>query len=351
MPSDRNARSLAYNATPISVPHLPRGEAEAERVRNRCRRWNFLVLGLTLALAAMVIALNYHLNVYGVFGDSRGRKLVVYDNERTTKYLFSYNYIPANFDALLVGTSISDNWDTGQLTSMRAYNASLNGGDISEEALLVGNILQRAHPRIMMFVIHPYLTEASGRKSGYMNPQEYWGALGSIQLLRVYWTKWQVERGLYKREFNEFGQDDYDIRPALPGMGVPPGTESLLAGQSALPVNAAALKEYGELLQKVRSSGTKIVGIIPPVESGLWRARGHAYQDYYDKIKLLFQSGELIVDFNAGEFDELRDHPANFPDGIHLSRYAALQIVEVLNQKLGNGQYHHAALNDYVSGK
>ena len=76
------------------------------------------------------------------------------------------------------------------------------------------------------------------------------------------------------------------------------------------------------------------MGIIPPVEGGLWRARGRPYQDYYAKIKPLFQPREPIIDFNAREFDVLRNEPANFPDGVHLSRPTALQVVETLNQRL-----------------
>ena len=111
--------------------------------------------------------MNYRINIYGVFGNTAGKKLVVYDNERTTKYLFSYNYIPGNFDGLLVGTSISDeNWDTSHIAGMRVYNASINGGNISEEDLLLSNVLRRGHPRLIMFVIHPYLTESSDANPG-----------------------------------------------------------------------------------------------------------------------------------------------------------------------------------------
>jgi hypothetical protein len=58
-----------------------------------------------------------------------------------------------------------------------------------------------------------------------------------------------------------------------------------------------------------------IAGIIPPVESKRWQARSRAYQDYYAKIRPLFQPGESIINFNVPEFDSLRNQLANLGDG------------------------------------
>ena len=296
--------------------------------RAACVRWNALVVVATVAIAGLVAGLNYRVNQYGVFGNPAGKKLVVYDNERTTKYLFSYNYIPANFDGVLVGTSISDNWDTSHIAGMRIYNASINGGNISEEALLLRNILGRAHPRTVLFVIHPYLTESSGRKSGYMNAQEYWGALGSIQLARVYWNKFLITRRGLRQEFNDFGQDDYEVRAA------PAALQEIMTAEEAMPVDPLAINEYRELLDRARASGARIVGVIPPVSAELWKRQRHLYQAYYGQILPLFHDDEPVIDFNSSEFSSLRSDPANFPDGIHLSRSAAAQVVDVLNEKL-----------------
>lgn len=300
----------------------------AGKMAATCRRWNLAVLSFTLAIATGSAALNYSLNIFGVFGNAAGLKLVVYDNERTSKYLFSYNYIPANFDALLVGTSISDNWDTSRLTCMRLYNGSISGGNISEEALVAENVLLRSRPKLVMFVIHPYLTETSGRKSGYMNKQEYWGALGSIQLLRAYWNKWLVERGTKRQEFSEYGQDDFELHPVPVDRKVP------AVGDAPLHVDARALKEYADLLARARSRGARIIGIIPPVEEGLGKANGQSYQAYYRQIRPLFLPSEPIIDFNNGDFDALRNQPSNFQDKLHLSRPAANQVMDALNKKV-----------------
>ena len=71
------------------------------------RPWVFATLTLTLVVASALAGANRLVNRYGVFGDVRGRQLVVGENDRTTKYLFARNYIPSNFDGLLLGSSIT----------------------------------------------------------------------------------------------------------------------------------------------------------------------------------------------------------------------------------------------------
>jgi len=70
-------------------------------------------------------ALNYRINAFGLFGDVRGKVYRSYLNQdREAKYLYSLNYIPSNFNGILVGSSISGNWDTGGIQSARTYNLS-----------------------------------------------------------------------------------------------------------------------------------------------------------------------------------------------------------------------------------
>jgi hypothetical protein len=44
--------------------------------------------------------LNYYIDIFGLFRGTGNRK--VYINERTSKYLYSYRYIPENYDAVLI---------------------------------------------------------------------------------------------------------------------------------------------------------------------------------------------------------------------------------------------------------
>jgi len=277
--------------------------------------------------AAVVAGINYRVNFYGLYGDVKGSKYIVYDNDRTTKYLFAYNYIPSNFDGLLIGSSTTLNWNTAELTSVRMYNASLDGGNISEEALIADQILRRHPPKLVLVLIHPYLTDTYGRKSGHMIPQEYWGGLGSIQLLRGYWSRWKIEHGYKRKEFNEFGTDNFFTH--LPG-----GFAAATQHQPPYFVDARAFQEYRELIERVRASGARIVGVIPPMEMGAWKMAQEALDEYSSKARPLFRPDEPIIDLNVPEMDEFRKNKYNYQDTLHLAPDGASKVMKIIDNKL-----------------
>src|SRR5205814_8068030 len=120
---------------------------------------------------------------------------------------------PKNFDGVLVGSSISGNWNTANIRGYRVYNASLSGGNAAEEALILDNVLDRGRIRLAIFIVHPAMGDGHDPKSGSMNPQEYWGALGSIPLLQSYGARLLGGVGLHRNECDAFGV--YDISPVL----------------------------------------------------------------------------------------------------------------------------------------
>jgi len=281
------------------------------------------VIALTIALAAVGAGLDYERNFYGVFGDVKGHNYPVIDNERTTKYLFGYNYIPSNFDGILIGSSISRNWNTAEIKGARVYNLSMDGANISEEKLIVDNIVSKSHPRVAVILIFPYLTETYGRKSGFMNTQEYWGALGSVQLLRAYGHKWLIDHGKVRNDFNEFGAHDDEAPRDVPR----------LQAQAEFVVDERALKEYEDVLTELRRSGTKILGVIPPTEMEHWNLDRGAYLAYYARVRPMFHADEPVIDMQS-ELEGLAEDKSNYVDGFHLSNAAAMQIMQVINQRL-----------------
>lgn len=291
----------------------------------RYKAFNLLVYGMVLAAAGMVAALDMAVDPYGLFHGDRGRSCVVNYNERTTKYLFAHRYIPEQFDALLVGSSITANWDTSGVRGCALYNGSLNGGNISEGRLIAEQVIRRRPPRLLLMTIHPYLTETYGRKTGSMVESEFWGALGSHQLLLCYGHALATRFGWLRRTSNAYGQDDFDP-PARPA-GVPPAPEPYH-------VDARALAEYAGLLEQARQAKVRIVGVIPPVEEAFGRPRQGFLQDYYRQVLPLFRNDEPIIDFNTPEDLPMRSAPGNFTDGVHLSRATAAGTVSLLEQRL-----------------
>src|SRR5271168_458303 len=95
------------------------------------KRWLTYVLLIVAAVSVAGVVLNYRINVFGVFGDVSGKTYRSYLNEdREAKYLFSFNYIPTNFDGIMIGSSISGNWDTRKIQLAKTYNLSIDGANI-----------------------------------------------------------------------------------------------------------------------------------------------------------------------------------------------------------------------------
>jgi len=290
------------------------------------KRFNLLVVSVLLAATALCAWVNRRLNVYGLYGDARGLSRCVLGTERSAKYLFSFNYIPANFDGLLIGSSISDNWDTSRLGCGRIYNGSINGGNISEGTLIAGNVLRRRSLRTFLILIYPYLTESFGRKSGYMTPQEYWAGLGSIQLFDTYLAQWRVRRGWGRPDSGPFGEETYDI---------PPMRQVLGAAHGPTLVDEQALAQYVDLLAQARRNGGRIVGIVPLVQARPGEEAFRELDRYVARLRTYFLPGEQIIDLNrCPELAAVKADDTSFPDGIHYSKAAALRIVEVLDRRL-----------------
>jgi len=51
--------------------------------------------------------------------------------------------VPANFDAVLIGSSMSANWNTSKIKALRVYNESMSAANIVEEKALVDHALSR----------------------------------------------------------------------------------------------------------------------------------------------------------------------------------------------------------------
>src|SRR5262245_46919446 len=124
------------------------------------RRWFFTTLGSIVVITGVVVAGNVGLDVYGLFRDAHGRHLPAFGDDRVAKYLLSNNYVPANFDAILIGTSVSANWNTRKIHALRVYNESMSAANIVEEKALVDRALSQPGIQVAMLIVHPYLTNS-----------------------------------------------------------------------------------------------------------------------------------------------------------------------------------------------
>jgi hypothetical protein len=303
------------------------------------KRWLTLTLVLITGCTASFAALNFVLDPYCLFRCSPQRLIPVYMNERTTKYLFGFSYIPANFDGVLVGSSISGNWNTASIRGYKVYNTSLSGGNTAEASLILDHVFDRGKIRLAIFIVHPAMANGHEPKSASMNPQEYWGSLGSIPLLQTYGARLLSGLGLHRNECDAYGV--YDVSGVIAARKKQARQAALMttvqapqnfAAPAPEAVDEIAVSQYSRLIDRAREMKSLMVFVIPPrlVLPGQ-KSKNDAYTDHMLGI---LKPDDIVVDMNSALSVAFLEQNLNFWDGTHLTDNAANVVIETINQKL-----------------
>jgi hypothetical protein len=302
------------------------------------RTWLMETVGATLFLLVAVVLLNMSIDIYGIFRSAKGRHLSVYGDERIAKYLLSEKYVPENFDTLLVGSSVSANWNTSGIDALRVYNESLDGGNIVEEKAIADQALSNSHIRAAILIVHPYLTSSHEFETVRLTPRENLAALGSQSLLDAYKSEVRVKFHLEKQEFDEFGTDDFGDIPQK----MNPHLKKLMAPGTEFSIDGPAMAGYRALVDELHSSNIQIIYVIPPVLESIYFSKAGAFANYSHTVMENKREGDRVIDFTSDEFVDFRSNPGNFKDGVHLTNQSAQEVVAIINDRVNqwiqNGQ-------------
>ena len=289
------------------------------------------------AAVVTLVPLNMYADPYGLFRSSSARSLPVYGEERIAKYLYALRYIPENFDGVLLGSSVSDNLDPRHFQAYRIYNASINGGNVEDLSPIAGNIFGKSSLKLTIVCIHRYLTLDHAQKTGLMNPREYWGALGSPQLLTVYLSELAVRRGIARSEYDGFGVLREGANPNIATVrrNIDKAVAEIERGQASVgnyAIDGVALAELDRMLSLARSRSERMLVFYPPVPAPVLAIRSAAYARYRDTVRSLLRPGDAVVDFNETSYSELRNDLRNFQDAVHLSESGAALVMSELSR-------------------
>src|SRR5207245_288645 len=150
------------------------------------RSWLLTTTLLILGAGVAVIGFNVAVDPYGLYRPTQGRRLVVYGDARIAKYLLNFRYVPENFSAVLIGSSVSANWDMTPVEKLKIYNDSLNGGNIIEGKNLLDVAISRPGVSTVLLLVHPALTFTGDYKTVTLTPKLKRSALGSLSLWEAY---------------------------------------------------------------------------------------------------------------------------------------------------------------------
>lgn len=290
-----------------------------------------LFIGCIAIGTGLAVILNVSLDIYGLYRNPLGRKLPVYGDSRVAKYLLSRRYVPANFNTVLIGSSMSANWEMTAVPRLRIYNASLNGANVVEEKAIVDQALANSGIAVALLIVHPYLTRSHDFETVQLEPSLWWSSLGSDNLLTAYKDMLRDRLGRPEQSIDAAGAERFFKFPAR----LNPTMQHLMRPGSSFDVDPVALTAYRGLVKELRAHGIQIVFVIPPIAERLLQSKAEAFLQYDAEMTADRLPGEVVIDFTSPEFAAFRRNEANFSDGIHLYAKAAAEVVSQIGLRIG----------------
>lgn len=298
------------------------------------------LLWLTLLITSVVgafVLVNVYVDIYGLFRGRADRK--VYVNERTSKYLLSFKYIPDNYDGFIVGPSLSDNLNPAEITSYEVYNASIMGANISDLHHLITNIVDNGRMKIAIICLDPYLTKDFGPKAATIHPKEYYGALGSTNLLKTYLMYFVREHKLMPDHYapdlvSKDGWNRFELE--MEQLNV----DSVIAHRAKAKIHEKTLiderayNELNQVLQELRAKNIRIVAFFNPVPHPIYQVGKDAYHQYEEKMKKLFTADDILLNLNDEKFIQYTSNLDSYIDHAHLSAVGQAFVLEQLDLHL-----------------
>lgn len=293
------------------------------------RSWLLRTVLLTLLVATAIAGANAAVDLFGIFRNPQHRALPVYGEERIAKYLLSHRYVPANFDGLLIGSSVTANWNVGGMRSARLYNESLTGGNAVEIKPIVDVALANWTPAVAVMLVHPYFTDSHEFNAVQPSEHEVFGALGSLNLLEAYKSLVRVRLGRAKLTFDALGTADFgDQTNKLNSV-----LEAMMRPRVDFTIDAVAREAYGAIVTTLRARKIPVLFVVPPIAENLLDGKREAFAKYVREMVSDVPAAEL-VDFTGEPFVDLRRNPDHFSDGVHLRPAGAAKVVAVLDARL-----------------
>jgi hypothetical protein len=290
------------------------------------RRFIRQAAGYSALFVVAVVGINLAVDLYGLFRPLNDRLIPVYNNERVSKYLLSYRYIPGRFNTVLFGTSLSANLDVSPYTDSTAfkiYNASVMGINLTEMKPIVQNTVQGGVKNVIMS-ISPYMLETSGSKVVDLNRKIYYGAFGSIDLYQTYFVGIIRQLNLLPNKFpkgqiNGYGVNDYRALIRQRDVAEQIDDQIEIHKNDELKIDPVAVRELKEILEILEKNDVKYIIYYHPVPARMYESRAVNESKFRDVIKEIVPDTSRIVDFNTAEQLPFTTDLSNYLDHGHLS--------------------------------
>lgn len=317
---ESNIRSISNDIT--FQPSIESGRSAATS-KSFLRNW---ALASLIGIGGLA-GVNVWLDIFGLFRAVGDRDLPVYHQERASKYLLSYSYVPQNFKTIIVGTSLSDNLDVGDYNRRNPdspiYNASIMGGSITEVSAIANKAMEGGIKNVI-FCISPYQLKDSGFKEMELNRKMYYSALGSKNLYETYAVALIRKSNLLPNQFPEqhisaYGTNFFTERFRVKDVSAKIREVASSLKGKPLEIDPIALKEFSELVNTFRSRQINLIAYFHPLPAEMLESNKAEHLAFQDLAKRILNGYGTLIDFNDSRYQAFSRDYSNYIDNGHLS--------------------------------
>jgi hypothetical protein len=288
------------------------------------------------------VGINVAFDIYGLFLPVKGKSLPVYNNERISKYLLSYRYIPENFNTVIIGTSLSANLDVASVNHQsgkhRIYNASIMGANLSELTPVIENVLNGGVDNLII-CFSPYMIQNSGAKEVDLNKKLYYGALGSKNLYETYIVALIRYFEIFPQKFpknqvDHFGVNHYEASFKVENVHEKIADVIEENRTKHLTIDPGAMEELTKLIRHLNDRNINYSGYFHPVPKEVFESKQDDYRLFEKTVRALVNDNSKLIDFNTAQYKWFTSDYRNYIDHGHLSNMGQETISAILFEKL-----------------
>ena len=299
--------------------------------------WSSILVAAILTGA--IVLFNLFADIYGLFQREPKKNKVVYYDERMSKYLMAFNYIPQNFDGVWMGPSLSANINTRKIKKLDIYNLSVMGANITEEKTLMEKILEEEnHIELAIICLNPYITQNHGLKTDELVDKIYYASFGSYGLFKEYLLKFIRHFNLMpnkypKNEFDPFGCNNYDKLFAVDNVQEKIHQQVQRHENEPIRIDTTAVNELHQLDRDLINRGIKIIYYFHPIPYEIYHDKFEEYESY-KKLILNSITVQNVIDFNDEKYSFLTKNYENYLDHGHLNEHGRKILLKYLQEKI-----------------
>jgi len=284
------------------------------------RKFLLLAAMVTLSLVLAFSAFNLWRDDFGLFWSQDAKP--VYTREKTTKYLLAHRYIPAKFEALLMGPSYADSFmDTRQVSGYRMYNMSMDGANATELREVALTAIDKGDLRFIVICLTPYITKDHGIKGAEISPKEYWGSLFSLLPIEIASARWDARGKAEARAASTWGMTAFIQRPHMTW-------ERYMRSETngtnyTADLDPVAVQHLGDIVTAARAKNVRVFAYFYPYNRWFTQSVDQAmWQRYRTAVEALFDKNDVVWDMTTPAYDAMRTDPGCYTDA-HLSAAGA----------------------------